>query len=129
MQDINIHDLNIVNNNLYFNKKKGIVYPFFDFKKQKSEILKSKIYPKNTYKKIENYYNNLIDKSNTELVLECNKFNKAEKAKCCKRSYPQNDYLYTTCIKSNKNENNKIPLIFIFILLIINILLFLNVNF
>jgi len=125
MTKINVNDLDIVQNNLHFNKKKGLVYPFLDFQKQKKEILKSKIFPKNTRQEIINYYNNLSDKSRKEVASQddsCLDFCGKKKEQCCKKLYPQNDYLYTTCLNSNKYKSNYF-IVIIFIFLILNIII------
>lgn len=122
MKEFDINNMNIINNNLHFNKSKGLVYPFLNFNKQKQNILKSNIFPKNTRQKIIDYYDNLNDKSHNDSVLKCNNYNGKTKEKCCKESFPQNDYLYTTCINSKKQQTNNIFIIIIFIFLIINII-------
>lgn len=125
MTEIDVNDLDIVQNNLHFNKKKGIVYPFLDFQKQKEEILKSKIFPKNTRQEIIKYYNDLSNKSQKEVASQdnpCLDFCGKKKEQCCKNIYPQNDYLYTTCLNSDKQKSNYFSVI-IFIFLILNIII------
>jgi len=125
MTEIDVDDLDIVQNNLHFNKKKGIVYPFLDFQKQKQEILKSKIFPKNTRQEIIKYYNDLSNKSRKEVVSQdnsCLDFCGKKKEQCCKNLYPQNDYLYTTCLDCKKKKPN-ILIVIIIIFLILNIII------